>query len=425
MIFITLFLFAKGFIRYDENTFRSFQITNKGFYCFNNIGRTQDIKFRDSFENIPKVILIPELFDIPGGVANYNLKITQITLTKFTLSIKCFDGVIYGIHYKWLAIDDQRIQVINQFNQKNFESLTLDHSNPYAQNYLISVIAFSFSGSVSFQVKVSEINTKSLTIIVTDLQNTLTNLISISYQIILGIDETFQQQPLALINSPYTSQEFAFIQSSWFLLPFYGFQYDGVQEIRFKKQYFSNVNNLWYDMDVGNFQSYATGCCCMPTLWHKQSWMKFEYITEFKPYEIGYISIKYFKDSKVDYLQSFKIEIQGDIQKATNLGLTRIIIDKAEQQTNLKIHTKCYEKETIKIILFIPNSTQNSITNPFFHSCLDSFEEVVITFTLISTSVAYQDLIVDMSETECLISQLLFNYRFSQVDLFSIQKLIN
>lgn len=37
--------------------------------------------------------------------------------------------------------------------------------------------------------------------------------------------------------------------------------------------------------------------------------MKFEYITEFKPYEIGYISIKYFKDSKVDYLQSFKIEI--------------------------------------------------------------------------------------------------------------------
>ncbi|CAD8201461.1 unnamed protein product [Paramecium octaurelia] len=420
MIFITFFLIAQGFITYDEGTFRAFQIVNKGFLCFGNRGKTQDIKFRDSFENIPQVILIPELFDIPGTKVDYSLEITQITLTKFTLSIKCFDGVVYGIHYKWLSIDDARIQVINNFNIKNFQQITIDHSNPNALKYLINVIAFSFTGSVNFEVKVSEINAKSLTIIISDQQNSLSNLTSLSYQIILGINDIFQIYEKK-ISSLSISNSFPLIQWSWFLLPFQGFQHDGINALKFKKEYVLSVNSLAYEFSGGNFESYQS-CCCIQTFYYIPCWMKYEHITQATPLEIGSVLIKQLFDSKVDYIQSFKVLIDGDNQIAKDSGETRIIIDEADKQPILNLHVKCTDQETVKINLIFQNSNENSITNPILHSCSGSYQEVIISFSLIPTIVAYQELIVDIQETECQISQVLTNQRQSRQHLFFIQK---
>lgn len=65
MILLVLLRLSLGYITYDESTFRSFTVINKGFLCFNNYERTQLVHFENSFINIPKVILIPDLFDIP------------------------------------------------------------------------------------------------------------------------------------------------------------------------------------------------------------------------------------------------------------------------------------------------------------------------------------------------------------------------
>ncbi|CAD8118549.1 unnamed protein product [Paramecium sonneborni] len=400
------------YITYDESTFRSFQIKNKGFYCFNNMGRTQDIKFRDSFQNIPNVILIPELYDIPGSRANYNLKITEITLTKFSLSITCTEGMVYGIYLKWLAIDDARVQVINQFNIQNFEKKTFDHINSNAQKYFISVISFSFSGPVSFKVQVTEITTKNLTITITDPQNLITNLIKLSYQIILGIDEIFNQYDLLQINSPFVSQHFPLIEKSWFIIPINGFYYDAVDRMKFKKIYHSDQSFQWFEL--------ITDCCCIPVGYHVPQWMKFQHITDMKPYEISQIKIKQIIDSRIDYINSFQILFEGKAEKITSLGEIMQIIDKTENDITLNIHTLCNENEQLKINLNIPLI---NFPNPYILKCLDSFQEIVYSITLLPASIAFQELIFKISESECKISQLLFNYQQNVVELFSIQKL--
>ncbi|CAK84031.1 unnamed protein product (macronuclear) [Paramecium tetraurelia] len=422
MIFFTFFLISYGFITYDEGKFRAFQIVTGVFLCFDNKERSRDITFRDSFENIPQIILIPELFDIPGTKVDYNLEITQITLTKFTLRIKCFGGVVQGVHYKWLAIDDARVQVINKFNIRSFEQITLDHPNPNALKCLISVIAFSFTGAVNFEVKVSELNTKSLTIQITGPQNQLQYLTSLSYQIVLGINEIFEQYQQQAISLPYISPQFTLIQWSWFLLPFQGFQLNGINATLFKKEYALGSNSLAYQFNGGNFQSDQTTCCCLQTSKHIPQWMKFYDITDATFLEIGSVLIKQFFDSKVDYIQSFKVIIEGDYQIATDLGKTRLIIDETDTQPILNVRAKCTNQETLKINLNFQNPNENSITNPILHNCQDSYQEIIISFSLIPTQVAYQDLIVDIQETECQISQVLFNQRQIRRLLFFIQK---
>ncbi|CAD8204338.1 unnamed protein product [Paramecium pentaurelia] len=64
MILLTLQQISQGYIIYDQSTFRSFNVINKGFLCFKNYERTLYVNLKDSFRNIQKIILISEIFDI-------------------------------------------------------------------------------------------------------------------------------------------------------------------------------------------------------------------------------------------------------------------------------------------------------------------------------------------------------------------------
>ncbi|CAD8123910.1 unnamed protein product [Paramecium sonneborni] len=405
-----------GFITYDESTFRSFHLINQGFICFQNYQRTQMIRFRDSFEQIPKVILIPELFDIPTETVSYNLEIMSISEKNFTLKIKCTDGVVNGIHYRWLAIDDARIQVINQFNINEFEEKTFDHVNGNAQHYFVSLISLSYKGQVNFEVKVSEITESKVVIGITDPTQQLQNLVSLGYQIILGTEDMLQSYGIKETDqyNAYLSQYYPLKQQSWFIIPFQGFQSYPEDRMRLRKIYYSNETYKWYEITT-------VGCCCYLVHKHSPLWMSFVSTIQMTPFVFGKVKIKQMKDTQTNYINTFKAKILGQNEFIMDLGETKQIIHKDSQSIFLIIFAKCNPNDIVSI-KFHYGQSSNIIFHTSKYKCDQSFQEIVFSVQLVQTSIAYQELIINLSEEKFEITQILYNQLLSKVKLFEIIK---
>ncbi|CAD8127289.1 unnamed protein product [Paramecium sonneborni] len=416
MLVIILVQASLGYITYDESTFRSFHIANKGFLCFKNYQRTQTVRFKDSFENIPKVILIPELFDILTETVNYSLEILSISERNFTLRIICSEGLVNGVHYRWLAIDDARIQVISQFNLNEFNEKAFDKVNRNAQKYFVSLISVSYKGEVNFELKVSEITESKVVVVISDPMEKLSNIISLGYQIVLGTDDMLQSFGMKETDSlnSYISEKYQLKQESWFIVPFQGFQSNSDDKMRLKKIYYSDSNFQWYEIK-------GVSCCCDIVDKHSPMWMSFVSTLELTSFVFGKVNIKQMVNLKTDYTDSFKAVLQGQINYIMNFGETKQVIHKDQQSIQLNIYVKCNPDE-MTYIEFNYGKEQNTNSNTFIHKCNWIFNEILYSIQLIRTSIAYQELIFNIQDEKCEISQVLYNQRLIKVKLFEIIK---
>ncbi|CAK66301.1 unnamed protein product (macronuclear) [Paramecium tetraurelia] len=404
-----------GYVTYKEGTFRSFNVINKGFTCFRGYERTQDVRFQDSFKRIPKVILIPELFDIPTSTIDYSLEIVTITEQNFTLRIKCTEGQVNGIHYRWLAMDDTRISVFSQFNIKDFQDKSFDLVNPNTQNYFVSLISVSSTGAANVEIKVSEITENKFTVKITDIAGTLT---SIGYQVVLGIEGMLQQYNIqqSNINGAFIGSKLPLRSQSWFLVPYLRISYDQVNLLRYRTIFHKDQISQWYEMT-------AIGCCCNIEQDHQPIIIDYQTTFLFTQSKFGQVKIKSLVDSKTNYINSFKAQLQGNDNVITDLGESYYNIHKDKKSSFLTIYVLCNLNEVLSLE-FYHGSGLNINSKHFQHKCNGIFKEIIYTVELVQTLVAYQKILVNIAEDKCEISQVLSNQEVQIVKLFEIKKTI-
>ncbi|CAD8130516.1 unnamed protein product [Paramecium sonneborni] len=214
------------FIYYDTGLARNFDYTfDSSFNCQNDYSRTATISFSNAFENIPQVFFYLEYLDISTSEMEFYLSITTITKTSFTAIVNCRKNRIYTLQLRWFAIDDQRIEVISNFNMENPDDKTFPIKNPNAQSGFVVLTRLCYTGQIDFLLSISQITTNSVTVSITKVAGKFSNLKQIGYFVVVGIEEAFINLGLKSVTGAFSSGSFAKQPNRWFVIALEGLNY--------------------------------------------------------------------------------------------------------------------------------------------------------------------------------------------------------
>ncbi|CAD8162491.1 unnamed protein product [Paramecium octaurelia] len=419
MIFVLQVVWAT--ISYDSNTFTKFAYQYSGGSRCNPPAQKQEtVYFSDVFARPPKILINTILMDTNHPFVNYTFSITTVTTQSFTFNLECFLGTIfgpvYGIVLKWLAIDDERIQIINEFNMYSFENKTYPLVNSNAETVFISLINFSYQGPVYFDILASELTKTSVSVTITDPNNTLSNLLFLGYQVILGVKEAITIIDVIKTTAIYTSPKYVTQENSWLITPFVGFYYNVNDNVRLNFTQYQDQQKIWYTIEsIYGFQYYTPQT-------HQPTWIMYQFKTVFTAVDCITIRITQIKEKLAEFRNSFEVEIMETQQIVRNLGTTNLAIDKNYQLINLKVYARCFQLKKIQSYFNKCYGCLPQKTNQFSHNCYGAINTINYSVKLLPTIQANQELIIILSNLDCQIYQKLFNQVVTQVKLIEIKQ---
>ncbi|CAD8051247.1 unnamed protein product [Paramecium primaurelia] len=122
---------------------------------------------------------------IPNTLSEYQFSITLIVLylyfLDFSFVVTCPQpGLIWTIRYEWIAINDQRISVINSFNMNPPSDEVFNHQLLNANAAIIG-----YSEQLDFQLSITQLSVDNVSVGITKITGEFENLTLIGYQILL------------------------------------------------------------------------------------------------------------------------------------------------------------------------------------------------------------------------------------------------
>ncbi|CAK67843.1 unnamed protein product (macronuclear) [Paramecium tetraurelia] len=209
MLIITFLIFPIGLatIKYDSNYYLDW---NKDvvpdFNCSKGSIYDATITFSDSFANIPQVFITHEKIEMHWALQTLHQQVSvQLKIIDFAMRLYCEYEKGYRFKIRWFAVDDQRIQVISQFNLIPPQNLSYYYANANCDTSFVTLTSFSQKGSTEVQLSVILTPPNIVSIYSPYSPGKSENLTSIGFQIILGIDEAFIQSNTILALSNYDS----------------------------------------------------------------------------------------------------------------------------------------------------------------------------------------------------------------------------
>ncbi|CAD8162648.1 unnamed protein product [Paramecium octaurelia] len=384
MIYFTWLYIIKsvlGQLTYDSGYFPGISSS-----CANGRIETQTISFHGMFDNIPQVILELQHLDMYQG-ADFRIQTQNIKKNNFELRIECLTSTtLWTIKYNWYAIDDSRIQVINNFNMVNVDDKTFDHFNPNANYGILSFISMGVTGNVDFKLSITSITTTQVSVGITKVAGKFANLNQIGYQIILGIQEAFQDTLILKHTSDYDSGTLTGLSNRWLFLAYNGIQLSTSfrQKCVRTSVPLSYTVETWYGTYVVNY--------------HLSSWVAYHFTTEFKAFWCLTLRISQSLDMEVSQKPSIYVEISELNQSYLSSPLS------------FKIYMKCVKTKTIvsQFLKCQSCSTSNKYYS-FSHYCHGQIDAVTYfpKFQLIESS--YKELNINFLVDRITITQTLFN----------------
>ncbi|CAK66667.1 unnamed protein product (macronuclear) [Paramecium tetraurelia] len=394
MIYLTsLYLLNSvlGQLTYDSGLFSGFSSS-----CANGRIETKTISFHGIFDNIPQVILGLEHLDMYFG-ADFRIQTQNIKKNSFDLQIECLTSTtLWTIKYYWYAIDDSRIQVINNFNMVNVNDKTFDHLNPNANYGILSFISMGVTGNVDFKLSITSITPSQVSVGITKVAGKFTNLNQIGYQIILGIQEAFYDTKILKHTSDYDSGTVTQQQDRWLFLAYNGLQLSSSfrqKSIRTQVSKSYTVET-WYGTYVVNY--------------HLSSWVAYQYTTEFKAFLCFTLRISQSLDMEVSQKPSIFVEISELNQSFQSSSY--LLLEKTVSLLSFKIYMKCVKTKTIvSQFLKCQNCSTSNKFYLFSHYCHGQIDAVTYfpKFQLIESS--YKELNINFLVDRLTITQTLFN----------------
>ncbi|CAD8106941.1 unnamed protein product [Paramecium sonneborni] len=114
--------------------------------------------------------------------------------------MSCNSKRVTTIQIRWFAIDDQRIEVFNNFNMINPDDKTFQIKNRNAQSGFVVMTSIHYIGPIDFLLSMSQITVQQVTVSITKVAGKFTNLKQIGYQLIVAVDEAFVNLRLQSVN---------------------------------------------------------------------------------------------------------------------------------------------------------------------------------------------------------------------------------
>ncbi|CAK67854.1 unnamed protein product (macronuclear) [Paramecium tetraurelia] len=421
MLIITFLIFSIGLatIKYDSNYYNQWNYNVQSeFVCWGGARFDATITFADTFANIPQVFITHELIDMDYRqfiTSGFNLSITDITLTSkyFVMHLYCEYERGYRFKIRWFAVDDQRIQVISQFNLIPLKNLSYYYANVNCDTYFITITSFSQIGPTDVQLSVIFTPPNIVSILSPYSPGKSENLISLGFQIILGIDEAFIQSNTILALSNYDSNIYDPNQADRVeFYPFSGMAYVNDHLLQWVVVIDNNgVGTKYQIKDWG--AGYTTN-------YHRKVRMLKSFTKVFSPILCNFIRFS----SKLEYRglprPMFSVEFTGDQVIFTGNGYHTI--KKSISNIELKINCNCITGKKIKSKLFkCQNCPVNQNNYQFEHSCYGAINLLFINARFITQTTAIQELQIDITATSCKITQLIYHQQKQTYVIVDIQ----
>ncbi|CAD8119122.1 unnamed protein product [Paramecium sonneborni] len=390
------------FIQYDTGLARNFDRTyDSSFVCENGYSRTATISFSNSFANIPQVFFVHEYFDQERPEMEFKLSITTITKTSFQAIIICSKKRVYSVKLRWFAIDDKRIEVINNFNMQNPDDKTFPIKNPNAQTGFVVLTSIYYTGSVDFLLSISSITINSVTVSITKVAGKFTNIKQIGYFVVVGIEEAFINLGLKTVTGAFSSGTLAIQPNRWFALAVVGFNYPNSDNIRIQASFTNTATTIsytwgtWYSIETPNS--------------HSQIWILYQFTTIFTTLECFSIRTSRKQVKDLNILPTFNLEFVQSNQIFSANGNYDYSVNKLHTPLKMGIQVKCENNKKIQANFLKCNSCSIQKTNSFNYNCFNQMNYVGFYPLFQQSSQQYNHLKISIQSSSLEIIHVVYN----------------
>ncbi|CAD8123117.1 unnamed protein product [Paramecium sonneborni] len=406
---------AISFITYDSGLSKAFdQYTGSGFYCQNGFTKTATTTFSGAFENIPQVFFTSEKYDLYGNSMEYQLSITSITQTSFNMYIKCGFQKMTTIYIRWFAIDDQRVEVLNNFNMNDPVDKTFSIKNPNAQTAFIVLTSIYYTGPIDFLLSITQITTNSVTVGITRVAGKIENLKQVGYQVVVGIEEAFINLGLQTSQTLYTSSVIPIQPQKWFVLALQGFDYPNLDGVRLNAVFTNTGTTLQYTWGKwGNLDTPNS---------HSQVWVSYIFTTSYLPLECFSLRTSRKFNPEISSIPTFYVEFASLNQIYTINGNYAYIVDKNVSPLKFIIQVKCQSDKKMLASFNKCNSCSGSLkTQSYNYQCSTQMNYVGF-FPLFKQSfLQYNEIKILIEDSQLLIKQVTYNQKIEEQTLVNIE----
>ncbi|CAD8068129.1 unnamed protein product [Paramecium sonneborni] len=412
LFFIILIEISRETISYDSQVFNKFTWTESGFNCQNGFTKTTTIPFTNTFENIPKIIFFSTTFDYFFSTKNeVNIEILSVTLIDFSLKITCPNNKASSYKIQWYAIDDNRLEVITDLNQSPFTSKQYQIQNPNIKKGIISILSFSYTGTFNIDLSITELTYEHVII---GMSSAYQNLVSVSYQIILGTTEILTFLDQVSSTSAYTSQLYNQLSNSYFIIAQMKIT-TSLLNIRYSIALNPTANQISYTTATWNTNAY-------PTNKIQPYFLKYVQEQFFTAMECFTARISKLYDKTSNTKPPFYIQIL-ELNKVSNSpGSEFIIIDESKLLLNINIYYKCpsnYKKVHSQLNKCNNCSGSNKIYN-LNHYCHGSINSIYI-YAQYSAQSNYKEILITITNNSIIILQKLRNKIITQQNILQVE----
>ncbi|CAD8189808.1 unnamed protein product [Paramecium pentaurelia] len=384
-----------------------------GFMCKLGFSKTATIPFSNIFQNIPQVFFTHEYFDNDRPNLEFRLSITTITKTSFTTQISCNYDRVVVLRLRWFAIDDQRIEVISNFNMDNPDDKTFSIKNPNAQTGFVILTSMHYTGAIDFLLSISQITTNSVTVSITKVAGKFTNLKQIGYFVVVGIQEAFINLGLKTVTGAFSSGPLTIQPNRWFAIATQGFNYPNTQNMRVRATYTNLPTTIsytwgsWYESDTPNS--------------HSQIWIAYQFTTTFKPLECFTIRTSRKQAFDLSILPTFYLELVQSNQIYTTNGIYDYSVDKSINKPKMNIQIKCENGKKIKADFNKCNACSIQKTYSFTYNCFNQMNYVGFYPIFQQEFPQYNHLKINIQASSLEITNIVYDQTITEKTIVKIQ----
>ncbi|CAD8192785.1 unnamed protein product [Paramecium octaurelia] len=408
---------TQGIITKSKGELTEFTYTTSGFVCQNGYSTSKTIAFPDSFANVPKVIFVPTILDFASFSSSQftvKLEILSVSLTNFQIKITCPSKKVNTYRLSWYAIDDSRLEVINEsindINLNPVGSKQYSIQNPNIKKATAMIHSYGINGALSITLTISELTTTYVKVNINANSNTL----YLGYQVVLGTDEVISFIDEIAASNTYQSQHYPIISDSYFVASFRRLTNSGTNA--FRLQYFITTTStqIYYDC--------STWGGAYPSNTMNVFWLGTTLNQEFLPMECFTVRVSKLYDRYADLKPAFQLELL-EINKVLNtIGSESIVLNESIQLLTIHIYYKCPSNNTkVHSQLNRCNSCtgSNNIYN-LNHYCHGSMNTINI-YAKYQAQANYKELTLTRASNGVTIVQTLRNRSVSQKTVLKVE----
>ncbi|CAK89688.1 unnamed protein product (macronuclear) [Paramecium tetraurelia] len=383
---------------------------NKTRACDNNNSLSYPIIFQE-YDVIPQVIFNVWQLNMTKDENEVQASVSKIEKGSFFVNIACpKSGSVEAFKFKWSAINDQRIQIINCYNMTQIKKSTFIHDNPNAQLGYVSITSIGFKGGVKFYLNITQLNITAVTV---DIIGNYENVTQLGYQIILGVNGSFKKLNDSFNSDNFTSQNYNVESNSILANCFYGFDFSNSENFNFISSIDRNQTNNSFSYII---QPIGGGS-------HNSVFLIAEQIqTTYLPLQFQKLQITQFEDFAPQTESLIIILNQEEKDEFSTIGVFLKIIDKQFDKIQISTRIKCETNQTIKSTF---NKFKNSVLQKSFnliHRCDENIKQIKFDLDLTNADKSFNELIVNISKMRYTVSQIIYNQVKEEYILYEIYR---